>query len=64
MANVSGSQPKIKYCPICKGNLRNVPREKMKSRGHRRRDGSVAAHTHTYECLGCLNRFEINQDRK
>ena len=63
MANLSGPQPEIKYCPICKSDLKNVPRSKMKSKGYVRRDGSVAEHTHTYDCLICSNRFEINQDR-
>jgi len=63
MANLSGPQPDVKFCPKCKGNLENVPREKMISRGYRRKDGSVAEHTHTYECMGCATRFEINQSR-
>lgn len=64
MANLSGPQPKIKYCPICKGNLKNVPREKMKSKGYIRKDGSAAPHTHTYDCKICSARFEINQDQE
>lgn len=63
MANLSGPQPKIKYCPICRGNLKNVPREKMKSKGYMRKDGSVAPYTHTYDCKICSTRFEINQDQ-
>ena len=63
MANLSGPQPEIKYCPTCKSDLINVPRSNMKSKGYVRRDGSVAEHTHTYDCLICSNRFEINQDR-
>jgi len=63
MANKPGLQPDIKYCPICKGDLRNIPRNEMKSKGYIRKDGTVAEHTHTYECLECSNRFEINQDR-
>jgi hypothetical protein len=37
----------------------------MTNRGYKRKDGSVAPHTHTYECTntGCRTRFEINQDR-
>ena len=63
MANISGLQPEILYCPKCRENLRNVPRREMKSRGHRRSDGTVAEHTHTYKCDVCNNLFEINQDR-
>ncbi|MBC8180287.1 hypothetical protein H8E88_04100 [candidate division KSB1 bacterium] len=63
MANISGPQPEIKYCPICKSDVVNVPRNKMKSRAHVRKDGTVAEHTHTYHCNSCNNRFEINQDR-
>ena len=63
MANRSGRQPDVKFCPACKSSLHNVPRGKMKSRGYVRRDGSVAEHTHTYECTSCGRRFEINQDR-
>ena len=63
MPNKPGPQRKIKYCPICKSKLKNVPREQMKSR-YRRRDGTVAPHTHTYACLRFpIHRFEINQDR-
>jgi len=35
----------------------------MRSTGWRRRNGTVAEDTHTYECAGCHIRFEINQDR-
>lgn len=63
MANIPGSQPDIKFCPKCKGDVENIPREKMKSKGYRRKDGSVSENTHTYECKGCKTRFEINQDR-
>jgi uncharacterized protein with PIN domain len=63
IANVSGAQPDIKYCSICKGNLENVLRSKMKSKGYIRKDGIVSEHTYTYDCLDCKNRFEINQDR-
>jgi len=63
MANLPGPQPDIKYCPVCKSALVNVPRREMKSRGYLRKDGSVSEHTHTYDCLKCNNRFEINQDR-
>lgn len=63
MANLPGPQPDINYCPICKSNLKNVPREEMKSRGYVRKDGTVSADTHTYDCKSCGNRFEINQAR-
>lgn len=63
MANIRGPQPDIKYCPYCKSDLRNVPREEMKSRGHVGADGSVSRDTHTYQCITCNNKFEINQDR-
>lgn len=63
MANLPGPQPDVQFCPVCRAALRNVPREEMKSRGHVRRDGSVAKHTHTYECKTCGRRFEINQDQ-
>jgi uncharacterized protein with PIN domain len=64
MANVPGPQPDVKFCPRCAKPLRNVPRSEMKTRAYRRRDGSVAPDTHTYECLECKTRFEINQDRE
>lgn len=63
MANKTGPQLDIKYCPICKEELKNIQREKMKSKGYIRKDGTVSQHTHTYECLKCRNKFEINQDR-
>ena len=64
MANKTGPQPEVRFCPRCKGELRNVPRNEMKSEGYVRKDGTVAEDTHTYECLGCGTRFEINQDQK
>lgn len=63
MGNKSGPQPDIKYCPYCKQEVRNIPRSEMKSPGYRRADGTVSKHTHTYECLKCHRRYEINQDR-
>lgn len=63
MANKSGPQPDIKYCPVCRCDLENVPREKMKSKGYVRKDGTVSQFTHTYQCISCNNIFEINQDR-
>ena len=63
MANRTGPQPDVKFCPICKANLYNIPRSQMKSKGYVIKDGSVSDFTHTYECLECKTRFEINQDR-
>lgn len=63
MANKTGVQPDIKFCPKCKGELRNIPRSEMKSKGYIRKDGSISQYTHTYECPICRTRFEINQDR-
>ena len=63
MANKPGAQPDIQFCPACKAPVRNVPREEMRSKAYRRRDGSVAPDTHTYECASCARTFEINQDR-
>lgn len=63
MANLSGEQPDVQYCPKCKEKLRNIPRSEMRSRGYIRKDGTVAEETHTYECTVCKCRFEINQDR-
>jgi len=63
MANLPGSQPDIKFCQICKGDVENVPRSEMRSKGYTRKDGTVSEHTHTYECVSCRTRFEINQDR-
>ena len=63
MANISGPQPDIRYCPACKENIRNVPREEMTSSGYERADGTVAQDTHTYECEVCLTKFEINQQQ-
>ena len=57
MANISGVQEDVKYCPKCKGNLRNIPRSEMKSN----RNSDKA--THKYHCLDCGTEFEINQDR-
>ncbi len=45
MANLSGPQPDIKYCPVCKSDLKNVPRNEMRSRGYVRKDGSVSEPT-------------------
>lgn len=63
MANLPGPQPDVQYCPPCRAAVRNVPRREMKSRGYVRKDGTVSEHTHTYECVSCHRRFEINQDR-
>ena len=58
MANRSGPQPDIRYCPISKENLRNIPPHEMKSPPR-------SDHAHTYECTSrpCSVRFEINQAR-
>jgi len=63
MANISGPQPDVKYCPACKANLKNVPRSQMTSRGYVRVDGTVSPATHTYVCTECGIKFEINQQR-
>lgn len=57
MAFISGEQLEIKYCPICKESLRNIPRSEMKT--NRNSDKP----THKYECLVCHNSFEINHDK-
>jgi uncharacterized protein with PIN domain len=62
MANIPGPQPQVQFCPICKAELRNVPRSEMKSRGHKGKNG-VSPDTHTYDCTKCKTRFEINQHR-
>lgn len=62
MANKPGPQPDIQFCPVCKGDLRNIPRSEMKT-SIKRKDGTIPVHTHTYQCLICTTRFEINQDR-
>lgn len=63
MANKSGPQPDVKFCPACRGVMRNIPRSEMKSQGYVRKDGTVSEYTHTYECSVCKQRFEINQAR-
>ena len=63
MANTSGQQRDVKYCPACKGNLRNVPRSEMTPRGYTRVDGAASPDTHTYTCLQYGIKFEINQQR-
>jgi uncharacterized protein with PIN domain len=62
MANIPGPQPDIKYCPVCKNLLKNVPRDQMKY-NYTKVDGTVSPYTHTYVCRECGNRFEINQQR-
>lgn len=64
MANISGPQSDVQFCPKCGGKLRNVPRNEMRSRVANRAN-AVPKHTHTYECSadGCKTRFEINQHR-
>lgn len=63
MANLTGDQPDVIFCPSCKGDLQNIPRSAMRSRGYTRADGTIAQDTHTYECRACQRRFEINQAR-
>ena len=63
MANKPGMQLDVKFCPKCRSELRNILRCEMKSKGYVRKDGAVSENTHTYECLSCGTRFEINQDR-
>lgn len=63
MANRTGPQPEVLFCPTCKEKLFNIPRGQMKSKGYVRKDGSVSQFTHTYKCKKCGNSFEINQDR-
>jgi len=63
MANVTGEQLDVTYCPACKGRLANIPRDQMVSGAYTRADGTVAPETHTYECENCGIRFEINQRR-
>jgi uncharacterized protein with PIN domain len=48
MANLPDSLPEVKFCTICKAELRNVPRSEMKSRANKRKDGTIASDTHTY----------------
>ncbi len=58
MAIISGEQPDIKYCPACKGILRNIPKSEMKYSKNKDKP------SHKYECLECKISFEINQDFK
>jgi hypothetical protein len=39
MANITGLQPDIQFCPVCKGKLRNVPRNEMKSHAYKKKMG-------------------------
>ena len=64
MANITGPQPEIKYCPICKGDVRDLRRIEMQSSRYVRADGTASLYTHTYECQVCHNCFELNQARK
>jgi hypothetical protein len=65
VANKSGPQPDVKFCPACKSDLENVSQEKMVSQGYVRKDGTVSPYTHTYarKNEACGKKFEINQDR-
>lgn len=64
VANISGPQPDVQFCPKCGRKLRNVSRNEMRSRVTSRAN-TVPEHTHAYECTadGCKTRFEINQHR-
>jgi YgiT-type zinc finger domain-containing protein len=62
MANVPGPQPDIKYCPFCRADLTNVPREQMRY-NYKRKDGTISEDTHSYVCSKCGKKYEINQDR-
>ena len=46
MANGPGPKQDIKFCPVCKASLRNVPRSEMKSRGYKKRRHGIEAHAH------------------
>jgi len=59
MANLSGPQTRREVLSRCKGDLSNIPRQSMKSRGYIRRDGTVSEDTHTYECSRCGIRFGL-----
>lgn len=65
MANISGSQPNIKFCPFCTSPLNNVKRVDMISSGYEKADGSVSKETHTYDCTNddCKKRFNIHEKR-
>lgn len=62
MANVSGPQPDVQFCPYCRESMLNVPRHKMKTSVKNMSD-EVPHHTHTYNCLKCGRTYEINQHR-
>ena len=47
MANIPGPQPDVQFCPRCKGDLHNVARDEMRSKGYKRKDGTVSQDTHT-----------------
>ncbi|HZW96084.1 MAG TPA: DinB family protein [Candidatus Eremiobacteraceae bacterium] len=45
--NLSGPQPDVLFCPRCKSDLRNVARDEMRSKGYKRKDGTVfTRHAH------------------
>ncbi len=46
MANLPGEQLQILHCPICTEQLRNIPRNEMRSRGYERADGTISPETH------------------
>lgn len=62
MANVSGQQSDVQFCPYCKELLINVLRNKMKTTVKNRSD-EVPHYTHTYHCAKCGRTYEINQHR-
>ena len=62
MANISGPQPDVQFCPFCKEALENVLRNKMKTTVKNMSD-EVPRYTHTYHCPKCGRTYEINQHR-
>ena len=60
----SKPRPKIKFCPSCKGDLINVPKDEMKSSRDTETDRTASLNIHIYACHICDLRFEVNQDYK
>lgn len=48
-----GPQPRVKYCPNCKGDIHPIPTNKKKN-----------AESHAYLCDVCDWVFEINELRR